>query len=99
MGEIADLAKPHGIKVAAVVMVPSEKNRQSASIIGLDWSEYENNPVDFIKQSAKMAEGVLFTSPKELSDLGLHLLKQLNNDAIIVLFLSEISLFIESMTC
>ena len=76
LGEIADLAKPYGIKVTAVVMVPSEKNRQSASLIGLDWSEYESNPVDFIKQAAKMAEGVLLTSPNSFGS-GLHLLQQL----------------------
>jgi 5,10-methylenetetrahydrofolate reductase len=64
------------IKVTAVVMVPSEKNRQSASLIGLDWSEYESNPVDFIKQAAKMAEGVLLTSPNSFGS-GLHLLQQL----------------------
>ena len=29
LGEITDLAKPYGINVTAVVMVPSEKNRQS----------------------------------------------------------------------
>jgi 5,10-methylenetetrahydrofolate reductase len=76
LGEIADLAKPYGIKVTAVVMVPSEKNRQSASLIGLDWSEYESNPVDFIRQAAKMAEGVLLTSPNSFAS-GLQLLQQL----------------------
>jgi 5,10-methylenetetrahydrofolate reductase len=76
LGEIADLAKPYGIKVTAVVMVPSEKNRQSASLIRLDWSEYESNPVDFIKQAAKIAEGVLLTSPNSFGS-GLHLLQQL----------------------
>lgn len=76
LGEIADLAKPYGIKVTAVLMVPSEKNRQSASLIGLDWSEYESNPVDFIRQAAKMADGVLLTSPNSFAS-GLQLLRQL----------------------
>jgi hypothetical protein len=76
LGEISDLAKPNGIKVTAVVMVPSEKNRQSASLIGLDWSEYETNPVDFIKQAAKIADRVLLSSPNSFS-LGLQLLRQL----------------------
>jgi 5,10-methylenetetrahydrofolate reductase len=76
LGEIADLAKPYGIKVTAVVMVPSEKNRQSASLIGLDWSEYENNPVDFIREAAKMADSVLLTSPNSFAS-GLQLLRQL----------------------
>lgn len=76
LGEIVDIAKPHGIKVAAVVMVPSEKNRQSASIIGLDWSEYEKSPADFVKKAAKMADRVLLTSPNSFAS-GMELLKQL----------------------
>ena len=76
LGEIVDIAKPHGIKVAAVVMVPAEKNRQSASIIGLDWSEYEKNPADFVKKAAKLADRVLLTSPNSFGS-GLELLKQL----------------------
>jgi 5,10-methylenetetrahydrofolate reductase len=76
LGEIVDLARPHGIKVAAVVMVPSEKNRQSASIIGLDWSEYEKSPVDFVKKAAKIADRVLLTSPNSFA-AGLELLRQL----------------------
>ena len=76
LGEIVDLAKPHGIKITAVVMVPSEKNRQSASLIGLDWSEYESNPVDFVRQAAKIADRVLLTSPNSFGS-GLELLRQL----------------------
>ena len=76
LGEIIDLAKSQRIKVTAVVMVPSEKNRQSASLIGLDWSDYESNPVDFVMQAAKMADSVLLTSPNSFSS-GLELLKQL----------------------
>jgi 5,10-methylenetetrahydrofolate reductase len=76
LGEIIDLAKPYGIKVTAVVMVPSEKNRQSASLIGLDWSEYESNPVYFVRQAAKMADRVLLTSPNSFGS-GLELLRQI----------------------
>ncbi len=76
LGEIVDLAKPHGIKVAAVVMVPVEKNRHSASIIGLDWSEYEKNPADFVRHAARMADRVLLTSPNSFGS-GLELLRQL----------------------
>ena len=76
LGEIADFAKPYGIKVTAVVMVPSEKNRQSASLIGLDWSEYESKPVDFIREAAKMVDTVLLTSPNSFAS-GLQLLRKL----------------------
>jgi 5,10-methylenetetrahydrofolate reductase len=73
LGEISDLAKPYGIRVTAVVMVPSEKNRQSASMIGISWSEYETNPVDFILQAAKIADLVLLTSPNSFAS-GVQLL-------------------------
>ncbi len=76
MGDIVDLAKPFGIKVAAVVMVPSEKNRQSASIIGLDWSKYEKDPADFVRQAARIADRVLLTSPNNFA-AGVELLKKL----------------------
>jgi 5,10-methylenetetrahydrofolate reductase len=76
LGEIIDLAKPYGIKVTAVVMVPAEKNSQSASLIGLDWSEYESNPVDFVRQAVKMADRVLLTSPNSFGS-GLELLRQI----------------------
>ncbi|HEY3094128.1 MAG TPA: hypothetical protein VGJ42_00025 [Nitrososphaera sp.] len=74
--EIVDLAKPHGIKVVAVVMVPAEKNRHSASLIGLDWSEYEKDPADFVRHAARIADRVLLTSPNSFGS-GLEILKQL----------------------
>jgi 5,10-methylenetetrahydrofolate reductase len=77
LGEIVDLARPYGIKVAAVVMIPSEKNRKSASIIGLDWSGYEKNPVEFVKQASAIADRVLLTSPNSFSS-GLEILRQLS---------------------
>ena len=76
LGEIVDLAKPYGIRVTVVIMVPSEKNRQSASIIGLNWSGYEKNTVDFVRQAAIIADRVLLTSPNSFSS-GVELLSQL----------------------
>ena len=76
LGEIVDLAKPYGIKVAAVVMVPAEKNSHTASLIGLDWSEYEKDPAGFVRQAARIADRVLLTSPNSFGS-GLELLKQL----------------------
>ena len=76
LGEIVDLAKNHAIKVVACVMVPSEKNKRSASFVGVDWSSYEKDPVDFVKEAAKIADRVLLTSPNSFSS-GMDLLKQL----------------------
>jgi hypothetical protein len=76
LGEIVDLAKPYGIRVVACIMVPSEKNAQSARMIGLDWSGYQKEPAEFVKKAGRMASGVLLTSPNSFSS-GLELLRQL----------------------
>jgi 5,10-methylenetetrahydrofolate reductase len=75
LGEIVDVVKPYEIKVVACIMAPSEKNKSSANIIGLEWKEYENSPVDFIKQAGKLAYEVLLTSPNSFRT-GLELLKE-----------------------
>jgi 5,10-methylenetetrahydrofolate reductase len=79
LGEIVDIAKPFKINVVACIMVPSEKNRSSASTIGLNWKDYENNPIDFILQAGKIADEVLLTSPNSFSS-GLDLLKELKKN-------------------
>lgn len=76
LGAIADIAKPHGIRVVACIMCPAEKNRQSAAMIGLDWKNYEKNPVDFVKKAGKMTDQILLTSPNSFAS-GLELLKEL----------------------
>ena len=76
LGEIVDIAKPFKINVVACIMVPSKKNISSANAIGLNWKEYEHNPIDFILQAGKIADEVLLTSPNSFSS-GLDLLKEL----------------------
>jgi 5,10-methylenetetrahydrofolate reductase len=76
LGEIVDFVKPHGIKVVACIMVPSEKNEQSARMIGLDWSGYKKEPAEFVKKAGRMAGTVLLTSPNSFQS-GIDLLKAL----------------------
>lgn len=76
LGEIVDFVKPHGIKVVACIMVPSEKNAQSAKMIGLDWSRYEKEPEEFVKKAGRMAASVLLTSPNSFQS-GIDLVKRL----------------------
>jgi 5,10-methylenetetrahydrofolate reductase len=76
LGEIVDLAKARSIKVIACIMVPSEKNAQSAAMIGLDWSGYQKEPVEFVRKAGRLAGSVLLTSPNSFQS-GLDLLKQL----------------------
>jgi hypothetical protein len=45
-------------------------------MIGLDWSGYEKNPVDFVRNAGRMAERILITSPSSFRS-GLELLNQL----------------------
>jgi 5,10-methylenetetrahydrofolate reductase len=77
--EIVDIAKPFGIKVVACIMAPSEKNKSSADMIGLNWKEYEKNPIDFILQAGKIANEVLVTSPNSFTS-GIDLLKELKKN-------------------
>jgi homocysteine S-methyltransferase len=77
LADIVDLAKQNGIAVTACIMVPSEKNAQSAKMIGLDFSGYEREPAEFVKKAGRLAGSVLLTSPGSFS-AGLALLKELN---------------------
>jgi len=80
LGEIADKLKPHKIPIVACIMVPSEKNQVSAEVIGLDWKEYERNPIDFIREAGNIAaRGVLLTSPNSFKS-AVELLQALRNE-------------------
>jgi hypothetical protein len=57
-------------------MVPSNNNQMSAETIGLDWKEYQNNAVDFIKEAGDLANEVLLTSPNSFRS-GVELLERL----------------------
>lgn len=73
---IIDQVRPFDIKVVACIMVPSEKNKKSAELIGLNWKEYEKEPIEFIKNSGKIADEVLITSPNHFA-LATEILKEL----------------------
>lgn len=77
LADIVDLAKQNSIAVTACIMAPSEKNAQSAKMIGLDWSGYEKEPAEFVKKAGKLAGSALLTSPGSFQ-AGLELLKELS---------------------
>lgn len=61
-------------------MVPSEQNRLSAEMIGLDWKAYDSEPIEFIKEASKIATGgILLTSPNSFKS-AVELLQKLKND-------------------
>ena len=78
LGDIVDVARSHNIPVVACIMVPSNNNQKSAETIGLDWKEYQNNAVDFIKEAGDLANEVLLTSPNSFRS-GVELLERLRN--------------------
>ncbi|HET7285173.1 MAG TPA: hypothetical protein VFI70_10850 [Nitrososphaeraceae archaeon] len=81
LGKIADRIKPYNIPLVACIMVPSKQNQLSAEMIGLDWKEYEGNPIDFIREAANIAAGgVLLTSPNSLKS-AIDLLQTLKNNS------------------
>jgi 5,10-methylenetetrahydrofolate reductase len=73
---IVDLSHRNKIKVIACIMIPCEKNEPSAKIIGLNWSDYKDTPIDFIKEAGRLADEVLLTSPNNFN-AAIQLLEQL----------------------
>ena len=73
---IRDLIRPFNIKVIACIMLPSQKNKRSAELIGLNWQEYEKEPIEFIINCGKIADEVLLTSPNHFA-LATEILKEL----------------------
>ncbi len=78
LGELAHLAKQHGIRTVACIMIPSDKNLKSAQMIGLDWNEYSKDPVSFITEAGKIADEVLLTSPNHFA-AAIEVLKVISN--------------------
>jgi 5,10-methylenetetrahydrofolate reductase len=79
LGEIVDVARLHEIPVVACIMVPSTNNQTSAEMIGLDWKEYQNNAVDFIRDAGDLASEILLTSPNSFR-AGLELIETLRKN-------------------
>jgi homocysteine S-methyltransferase len=64
---IVDNLKPHGFKIIPCILLPSEKNKKSAQLLELDWSEYKNSVEDFIRKIHNIAGDVLVTSPNDFT--------------------------------
>ncbi|HEX2406968.1 MAG TPA: hypothetical protein VHJ38_07140 [Nitrososphaeraceae archaeon] len=73
---IIDIVRPFDVKVIACIMLPSQKNKRSAELIGLNWQEYEKEPIEFIRNCGKIADEVLLTSPNHFA-LATEILKEL----------------------
>ena len=64
---IVDELKPQGFKVIPCILLPSEKNANSAKFLNLDWSDYQQNVLDFIKKIHGIAGDVLISSPNDFA--------------------------------
>ncbi|MFB5631200.1 MAG: 5,10-methenyltetrahydrofolate synthetase [Nitrosopumilaceae archaeon] len=67
VSKISDKLKPSGFKIIPCVLLPSEKNEKSAQFLKLDWSEYKNSIIDFIKEIYQITGEVLITSPNDFN--------------------------------
>jgi len=50
---IVDKLGPLGFKIIPCILLPSEKNAKSAEFLKLDWSNYQENVIEFIKEVHK----------------------------------------------
>lgn len=73
---IVDKLKPQGFRIIPCVLLSSEKNKKSAQMLNLDWSEYSKDLAGFVRQVDKIAGNVLISSPNDFSG-ALELLKKL----------------------
>ena len=71
-----DKLKPQGFKIIPCILLPSEKNLQSAKRLNFDWSNYSNDVVGFIKEAHKISGNVLISSPNDFKR-ALEVLKKL----------------------
>ncbi len=64
---ISEKLRPQSFRVIPCILLPSEKNENSAKFLELDWSEYKKDPANFIKEIHKIAGDVLITSPSDFA--------------------------------
>ena len=74
---ITDKLKPQGFRIIPCIMLPSEKNAKSAKMLNLDWSNYNDDVVDFIKKAHRISGDVLISSPNDFKG-ALETLKKLS---------------------
>ncbi len=72
---IVDVLKVHSFRIIPIVLFPSQKNLKSAEFLELDWSNYQDNVLDFIKNVHNITEDVLITSPNDFKGVLMTLRK------------------------
>jgi homocysteine S-methyltransferase len=64
---ISNELRPKGFRIIPCILLPSEKNNNSAKFLELDWSNYKENLTNFIKQIYNISGDVLVTSPNDFT--------------------------------
>lgn len=64
---ISDKLRPAGFRIIPCILLPTEKNENSAKFLKLDWSSYKESPANFIRQIHDIAGDVLITSPNDFT--------------------------------
>ncbi|MEX2191989.1 MAG: methylenetetrahydrofolate reductase [Nitrosarchaeum sp.] len=64
---ISNKLRPIGFRIIPCILLPTEKNDNSAKFLELDWSGYKENPANFIRQIHSIAGDVLITSPNDFT--------------------------------
>ena len=65
ISKISKHLKPQGFKIIPILLYPSQKNQKSADFLKLDWSSYQDNFLDFVKEVHSLSDDVLITSPSD----------------------------------
>lgn len=62
---ITNFLKPKGFRIIPCLLLPSEKNTKSAEFLQIDWSDYKDNFIGFVRDVHDLTGDVLITSPND----------------------------------
>lgn len=62
-----DILKRENTQVITSIFVPSRKNERALDLIGFDWSDYVERPVEFARNVLKETTGILVSSPNDFN--------------------------------
>ena len=65
VSKIVEHLIPKGFKTIPILLYPSKKNQKSADFLKLDWSNYQNRFLDFVREIHNLCDEVLITSPSD----------------------------------
>jgi len=75
VSKIVEHLKPQGFKIIPILLYPSQKNQKSADFLKLDWSNYQNRFLDFVKEVHNLCDDVMITSPNDFNGVRMTLRK------------------------